>query len=373
MDYCNPSTSSPVLTGHSKLNKLDKLKLRAFPIRGMRNKSKPTSRTQAAGRRPSFGFNPLALLPLVLVTGCAATSTPLARHTADFSGATSLVVDNSENAYRAAVRLHDQEQASASVAKYDTDKPWDPHTIKPLIDAKGLQARSDVLDGLKAYAQSLADVTNGVDSDQLNAAATSVGTNLQAMGQAMNPTSSAATAPSTDTTASADATTSTTSGFITPQEANAASTAFKALGDYLVSRKIKSAVPKVIRDMDPQIDTITKLLNSDIVIIRRQSALDYEQLLTQQDMFIRKSGSALSPTERRAEIEKLPGILASKQSTDDMLADLQSCLTQLALTHHALAAAAQNSNAASLQQRIADLHAAAERLARFYFSLPTTT
>jgi hypothetical protein len=193
------------------------------------------------------------------------------------------------------------------------------------------------------------------------------------MGQAMNPTSSAATAPSTDTTASADATTSTTSGFITPQEANAASTAFKALGDYLVSRKIKSAVPKVIRDMDPQIDTITKLLNSDIVIIRRQSALDYEQLLTQQDMFIRKSGSALSPTERRAEIEKLPGILASKQSTDDMLADLQSCLTQLALTHHALAAAAQNSNAASLQQRIADLHAAAERLARFYFSLPTAT
>ena len=339
----------------------------------MRNKPKPTSRTQAAGRTPSFGFNTLALLPLVLVTGCAATSTPLARHTADFSGATSLVVDNSENAYRAAVRLHDQEQASASVAKYDTDKPWDPHTIKPLIDAKGLQARSDVLDGLNAYAQSLADVTNGVDSDQLNAAATSVGTNLQAMGQAINPSSSAATAPSTDPTASADTTTSTTSGFITPQEANAASTAFKALGDYLVSRKIKSAVPKVIRDMDPQIDTITKLLNSDIVIIRRQSALDYEQLLTQQDMFIRKSGSALSPIERRAEIEKLPGILASKQSTDDMLADLQSCLTQLALTHHALAAAAQNSNAASLQQRIADLHAAAERLARFYFSLPTTT
>jgi hypothetical protein len=107
--------------------------------------------------------------------------------------------------------------------------------------------------------------------------------------------------------------------------------------------------------------------------MRRQSALVYEQLLTQQDMFIRKSGSALSPIERRAEIEKLPGILASKQSTDDMLADLQNCLTQLALTHHALAAAAQNSNAASLQQRIADLHAAAERLARFYFSLPTTT
>jgi hypothetical protein len=326
----------------------------------MLDKPKPTSRTRAAGSKFSCGFN-LILFPLVLV-GCATTA-PLARHTADFSSATSLVVDNSENAYRAAVRLHDQEQASAAVAKYDSDKPWDPHTLKPLIDAKGLQARSDVLDGLKAYAQSLADISNGVDSPQLNAAATSVGTNLQAVSQTVNPT------PPAGTTAT---TSSMISGFtITPEEANAASTALKALGDYLVSRKIKSSVPKVIRDMDPQVDTITKLLNSDIVIIRRQSANDYEQLLTQQDMFIRKSGSALSPTERRAEIEKLPGILTSKQSTDDMLADLQNCLTQLALTHHALAAAAESNNAASLQQRIADLHAAAERLARFYFSLPT--
>src|SRR5579871_7066446 len=139
----------------------------------MLDKPKPTSRTRAAGSKFSCGFN-LILFPLVLV-GCATTA-PLARHTADFSSATSLVVDNSENAYRAAVRLHDQEQASAAVAKYDSDKPWDPHTLKPLINAQGLQARSDVLDGLKAYAQSLADVTNGVDSPQLNAAATSVGT-----------------------------------------------------------------------------------------------------------------------------------------------------------------------------------------------------
>ncbi|HEY6373970.1 MAG TPA: hypothetical protein VIX90_00460 [Edaphobacter sp.] len=329
----------------------------------MRDKLKPTSRTRAAGHTLSYGLNPFALFPLIVLIGCA-TSTPLARHTADFSGATSLVVDNSENAYRAAVRLHDQEQAALAVAKYDSDKPWDPHSLKPLINANGLQARSDVLDGLKAYAQSLADVTNGVDSPQLNAAASSIGTNLQAFGQTVNPTQPAGTPPTTS---------SLISGFtITPEEANVTSTAFKALGDYLVSRKIKSAVPKVINDMDPQIQAITQLLNSDLIIIRRQSALDYEQLLTQQDMFIRKSGSALSPTERRAEIEKLPGILSSKQSTDDMLADLQNCLTQLALTHHALAAAAQNTNAVTLQQRIDDLRAAAERLARFYFSLPTT-
>ena len=321
----------------------------------MRHKPKHPSRTRAAGRRLLCAL----ALPSLILAGCA-TSAPLARHTADFSSATSLVVDNSENAYRAAVRLHDQEQAAIAVAKYDTDKPWDPHSLKPLIDSKGLQARSEVLGGLKAYAQSLADVTNGVDSPQLHAAAASVGTNLQSLGKSINSISSDASSSST------------APSLISPEEANAASTAFKALGDYLVSRKIKSGVPKVIRDMDPQIEAIAQLLVSDIAVIRRQSANDYEQLLTQQDMFIRKSGSALSPTDRRAEIEKLPALLASKQSTDDMLADLQNCLTQLAQTHHALAAAAQNNNADSLQQRIADLHAAAERLASFFFSMHTT-
>jgi hypothetical protein len=305
--------------------------------------------------RQSHLPGPISLaLPLLLVlSGC--TSSPLAKHTAEFSTATNAVVDSSESAYRAAVRLHDDEQLSAAVQKYDTNQPWDPHNIKHLIDARGLDARTDILDGLKTYAQTLADVTNGGHSDSLDAAAASVGTNLKQVSAAFNP-------DSTGTPAFA----------ITPAQANAVSTALKALGDYLADKKVKSAVPKVIRDMDPQIQILSNLLDSDIIILRRQSGDDYEQLLTQQDTFIRKSGSDLSAIERRAEIKKLGQIVLRKGATDDMLRQLQVTIKALADTHHALAEAAQNKDTPSLNERIAELKATADRLNHFYNSLPTT-
>src|SRR5262252_1079025 len=117
-----------------------------------------------------------ALCALVLLlTGCSLS--PLARRTAAFSSATGQVVDNSENAYRAAVRLNDEAQASMLVARYDSPQPMDPHSIRHLIDSKGLQTRTEVLDGLRTYAHTIADLASGVSSPNLDAAAASVGTN----------------------------------------------------------------------------------------------------------------------------------------------------------------------------------------------------
>ncbi|WP_157467296.1 hypothetical protein [Edaphobacter aggregans] len=292
-----------------------------------------------------------ALCALVLLlTGCSLS--PLARRTAAFSSATSLVVDNSENAYRAAVRLNDEAQASLLVARYDSAQPMDPHSLRHLIDPQDLEARTEVLDGLRTYARTIADLSSGVSSSRLDDAAAAVGANLQKMGSAL--------------------TAATPIGFkITPQEANAASTALKALGEFLTSQKVKSSVPKIIQEMDPNIEAITNLLLSDIAILRDQSGRDYEQLLTQQDSFIRHAGKDLSPTDRRAEIQRLPQILARKQATDDMLAELADCVKQLALTHHALAAAATSKDAPSLEARITDLRAIGSRLASYYESLPT--
>jgi hypothetical protein len=295
----------------------------------------------------------LALPLLLFFSGCSVS--PLAKHTAEFSTATNAVVDSSENAYHAAVRLHDDEQLSAAVQKYDANQPWDPHSIKHLIDARGLDARTDILDGLKTYAQTLADVTNGGHSDSLDASAASVGTNLKQMSAALNPDATATPVFS-----------------ITPAQANAVSTALKALGDYLASRKVKSEVPKIIRDMDPKIEILSSLLDSDVTILRRQSGDDYEQLLMQQDTFIRKFGPELSPIERRAEIKKLGQIILRKEATDDMLHELQTAIKSLAETHHALAAAAQSKDTAALGERIAELKATADRLNHFYDSLPTT-
>jgi hypothetical protein len=46
---------------------------------------------------------------------------------------------------------------------------------------------------------------------------------------------------------------------------------------------------------------------------------------------------------------------------------------ELALTHHALAAGAGRKDAASLHARLAELRASGQRLARYYYSLPTET
>jgi hypothetical protein len=293
----------------------------------------------------------LLLACLLSLTGCSLS--PLARNTAQFSTATSAVVENTRNAYRAAVRLDEDAQYSLLVARYDTDHPMDPHSIRPLIDEKGLQARTEVLDGLRVYAQTIADLSSGVSSPRLNDAAAACGANLRSLGDALS--------------------SATPIGIkIGDTEANAASTALRALGDLLVNREVKGSVPKIIRDMDPNVDALTKLLSNDIDVLRDQAGRDYEQILAQQDQFIRHAGSSLSPVERRTEIQRLPRILADKGATEDMLAGLQTSLQKLAVTHHALAAAATSKNDASLQARIADLRASAEGLADFYESLSST-
>jgi hypothetical protein len=289
---------------------------------------------------------------LFWLAGCSIS--PLARNTAEFSSAASLVVDNTQNAYRKAVRINADAQASLLVARFDTDHPMDPHSIRPLIDQKGLETRTKVLDGLRIYAQTIADLASGVSSPKLDEAATACGSNLKSLGDALA--------------------SSTSIGInITPTEANATSTALKALGDFLVNRQIKSSVPKIIQEMDPTIEALAKLLISDIDILRDQSKRDYEQILTQEDGFIRHAGSSLSATERRSEIQRLPRILASESATEDMLADLKISIKKLAETHHALAVAATSKNSSSLQARIADLRASAEQLSTFYDSLPDSS
>ncbi len=290
------------------------------------------------------------LILALLLTGC--TLSPLARHTADFSNATTLVVDNSENAFRAAVRLHQQAQAARLVARYDSQNPIDPHTLEPLISPEGLATRTSILEGLRCYAQALADISGGVSSKSLDDASAAAGNNLLGLSQAIT-----AAKPI---------------GFtLSQQQANVASTALNALGQFLTSQKIKSSVPKVIAEMDPNIDAITKILSSDITALRSQAGLDYEQMLDEQDRFIRRAGKDLPPTERRSEIQQLPKILADKQTTDDMLADLDRCVQQLAQTHHALAASAGKKDASSLKARIAELHAIGQRLSNYYQALPS--
>ncbi|MGA1984548.1 MAG: hypothetical protein ABSG84_19045 [Acidobacteriaceae bacterium] len=218
-----------------------------------------------------------------------------------------------------------------------------------------MKTRLDLLAALKTYSQSLSDLTSGLDSKALDTAAASIGSNLKDL----------------STAASSEPGFAATGISVGSQTANAISTASLALGEFLIAPKIKTAVRSTTQKMDPQIEVLCTLLTDDIDTIRKTSKRDYEELLVQQYGFIRDNAAQLSPTDRRAEIEKLPTILKNEQAVDAMLADLHKAISTLALTHHALAAAAQGNNPEALQSRIADLAAVGQSLGTFYQGLPT--
>jgi hypothetical protein len=289
----------------------------------------------------------------ILTVGCSLS--PLAKHSAAFSTAATLVIDSSENAYRAANQLRQQEQVAAAVSDYDKNPRWSPYTdTKPLLTPEQLNARIAVLDGLKAYAASLVQITGSQSSKDLNTAASGVGSNLKSLSStvATDLKSSVPNAP-----------------VMTAEEANGVSTALRALGDYLIARKVKGSLPKVTQDMNANVKTLCELLNSDIVILRRQADVDYQTLITDQDQFIRHPATPLDPVEHRDEIGKLITWAAQQKANDDLLAKLQAALHTLALTHQALAAAAQGNDPESIKQKIADLEAAGQSLATYYSSL----
>jgi hypothetical protein len=292
----------------------------------------------------------------LLAVGCALS--PLSKHATAFSSAAGLVVDNSEDAYRAAIALRNKEQAAAAVYDYDKNPTWSPYKdTKPLLTPSQLAARIEVLDGLKAYAATLVDLTSTKPSDETEDAATAVGANLLSLNHTI----------ATDlSTAVPDAPVMSTAN------ANAASTAVLALAEYLKARKVKGSLPKVTQDMNASVQTLCELLNSDITVLRRQADVDYQTLVTDLDQSIRHEGTTVTPYEHRLEVAKLIELASQQKANDELLAKLQTALHTLELTHQALAAAAQGNNPESISQKISELAAAGKDLNAYYKSLSTT-
>lgn len=305
--------------------------------------ARPVARALIAAVALALGFSS---------TGCLS---PLAKHAAAFSTATATVVDGSQDAYRAAMRLRLQEQATASVYAYDKDPTWSPYkNLTPLLSPAQLDARIKVLDGLKAYADTLVNLTSGKPSQDLETAAQGVGTNLQGLNQSVA-TNFSTLVPNLPVMSTANA--------------NAASTAVLALAEYLSARKVKQSLPKVTQDMNPTVTALCEMLNSDIGILRTQADVDYQSLITQLDQSIRHEGTAVSPYEHREEIHTLIDLADQQKANDELLARLQTALHTLALTHQALAAAVQGNNPESISQKIAELQAAGKALSNYYKSL----
>lgn len=314
-------------------------------------------RAQFQNGAPVLGWC-IASAALVFSLSVAGCLSPLAKHAAAFSTATATVIDGSEDAYRAANRLRLQEQAAAAVSDYDKNLEWSPYKdFDPLLTPVQLDARIKILDGLRAYAGTLVELTSGKPPKDLETAAQAAGTNLQGLNQTVATDLSTAI-PNVPV--------------MSTEQANIVSTAVLALAEYLTARKVKGSLRRITVSMDPNIKTLCELLDSDIVILRRQADVDYQTLIENQNQSIRHEGAAVSPYERREEIGSLLVLAAQQEANDNLLAKLQTALHTLALTHHALAAAAQGNNPQSISQEIAELEAAGKDLSNYYESLPTS-
>jgi hypothetical protein len=289
-----------------------------------------------------------------LLAGCSLT--PMAKHAAAFSSATGLVIDNSKDAYRAANDLREREQMEAGVYSYDYsadhDISFDPHKeFKPLFTPDQLAARIKVLDALKAYADSLVQLTgkpSKEDSKALDSAASGVGSNLQGLATQLNTAFPGVPA-------------------ISDTGAAVISTAINALGEYLQNRTIKKSLPAVTGQMNDHVKALCGLLESDIAVMKTQADNDYTSLLMTENQFVLHN--KLDAVEKRNEVEKLMAVVREQKANDRLLDALNNAVVKLRLTHQALAAAAQGNNPGSLKETIAELSAAGTNLSTFYKSL----
>jgi hypothetical protein len=328
-----------------------------------------------------FGAWMLALSLSFTAVGCLS---PLNKQSVALSSATTPVVTQAASAYQGANALHNLREDYDAVQQFDDpNQVYNPRNTQPLLSDKDLHARLAVLSAFQLYAKTLVAITNNTDSPELQAASKSLGDSLTANVNTIAPSietaagitpAVASTTETTVTNTSGNTTTTTTSTSTTPAPVitqgaqNAAAVAIDALGQYLVSRKIKKELPAKIEAMDPHVQTLCKLLEDDIGILQDQEKRDYDRIIDLQTLFLREN-KTMDPLERRTEIMKLPEIARQQQAAEQQLSGLHGAIVRLELTHHALAAEAQGNNPEGLKDKLADLESAAGDLGKFYSSV----
>jgi hypothetical protein len=310
---------------------------------------------------------------MVLCLCASGCMKPVAEHAAVVAAATAPVVDQAAAAYAAANAIHDQAENYDAITQFEkaSSPVYNPRTVEPLLTQDQMELRLAVLKGLQAYTKSIVAVSDP-DSKDLDAAAKSLGGSLTGLGDEFLPPGM--TKPTAETEVSNGVsqteTISTQTNAISPAEQKGISLAIDALGQFLVSKKVKSELPGIVAKMDPQVKILCELLAKEIDILSSQETIDFNLVIDRQTLFLRTAGG-LDPEAKREQIMKLPELARQQKQAAVLLKVLKSGLVKLELTHHALAAELQGNNPESIKQKIGDLGAAGGSLGKFYSSLAT--
>ena len=295
--------------------------------------------------------NTAAFVLLLSLTGCSLS--PLSKRTAAFSTAAVASTQNTASAYQIVEQSYYDAQAASLVDNFDKNG-FHPEQLQPFLPAKDMEARTRVIDGLRQYAETLAEVSGDQPLKDLDTQATALGKSLQAMSK--NNDIQSLHISTTDT--------------------NLATTAVDALGKVLIERRRSKELPAILKEMRDPIIQICTLLEADIGSpeksgLRNQLKNDYDTLERKQEQYIYKNADKMTAEEKRTEIERLPKMEAARIKADQALAATQAALAQLAKTHTALVDSAQIKNSPAFKTLLSELVDDGQQLHSFYQNLPS--
>ena len=318
----------------------------------------PAQQVKLSAATPRLLRNAGLVLCIALSLAVCACRLHLDDSTLALQAATAPVLDQAADAYRSANTLHNLRQDYDAVAEFDaSDKVYNPRDIQVLLSDKDIAVRLAVLRGFQLYVKSLCAIVSGTNPKELGEASVSVGGQLTSLANTL--------VPSIQKAAGIGASSSTV---ISTETQNGITTGLDALGRFLIARKVKAELPSKIAAMDPHVQALATLLESDIDVLNDVGHRDYERIINIQTLSLRKDTS-LDSGDRREGIMKLPEIVRQEKDAEEKLNSLRAAVVQLAQAHQQLVANAQGKTPESLKEKLEDLAAAASDLGTFYSSL----
>ncbi len=223
----------------------------------------------------------------LLVAGCSVS--PIVKRASEFATAATAASKDATNAYQLVEQEHYNAEVERLVTEFGTAK-FDLNSIQPFMQPDEMEARTKLIKGLSAYAETLAVVAGDQPLSDMDTQAEAVGKSLKDLS-----TSDALAAM-------------VKKAQINTTEVNTVTTAVDALGRAIINHQRSSELPALLKEAKTPIATICALLQADIGDpeksgLRNQLKNDYLTEIEKQEKFI-KNTPTLSPTDRQAAIKR---------------------------------------------------------------------
>jgi hypothetical protein len=290
----------------------------------------------------------------LLIAGCSVS--PLVKNASKFATEATAASKDATNAYQLVEQEHYNAEVERLVTEFGTAK-FDLNSIQPFMQPDEMEARTKLIKGLSAYAETLAVVAGDQPLSDMDTQAEAVGKSLKDLS-----TSDALAAM-------------VKKAQINTTELNTVTTAVDALGRAIINHKRSSELPALLKEAKTPIATICALLQADIGDpeksgLRNQLKNDYQTEITKQEKFI-KNTPTLSPTDRQAAIRALATLAKAAKDGDKTLAATQKELADLAKTNAALAETDKSKDSPAFKTMLSELVSDGQQLRGFYEKLPT--